>query len=290
MMNKKESKKSWGVVSGTWGDVICQLGYVQKSGIKNILYYGGSHPVMYEFLKAQSFIETLEVAYCKDLKNFMATNRLLMRKSTFSEGMEIALEGHSLSANMFSPTSAIMDDNNADPSEIPIARNLKVPADCYAWADQIASQLNDDFYIIQPYSINSTTREAHWPHWHELIQWLAGDFSRDYVIAGSGWDAGLYKGFMHMRNMVDQFPTVCHLYALAERSKGVITTSNSLAHWCVSQHIPVTVIANIISSEPNYFFRKVLQGDHVHNFTYYASLQRISFALHERWGIWPSEA
>ncbi len=277
------------MVSGTWGDVICELGYVQKHELKNLVYYGGDYPVMYDFLRSQTFIDRLEIARCKDLKHFISINQMLMRKSTFEQGMEKVLEGKNLSPGVFIPTTAIMDDNSAESNQIPIAHNLRVPDECYVWADQMASQLGEDFFIIQPYSINSTTLAAHWPHWHELIQWLAGDFSRDYVIAGSGWDSKIYQGFVHMRNMVDQFPTVCHLYALAERSRGVITTSNSLAHWCVSQRIPVTIIANIISSEPNYFFRKVLQGDHVHNFTYYASLQRISFALHERWGIWPSE-
>ena len=213
-----------------------------------------------------------------------------MRRATFERGMASILKDKPFSPQLFEPTSALMDFNNAKLEDIPIAKNLTLPQECYEWANRMASQLSDDFFIVQPYSINSTTKEAHWPHWHELIQWISGDFSQDYVLAGNNWDSHLYQGMGHVKNMVNHFPTVCHLYALAEKSKGVITTSNSLAHWCVSQNVPVTVIANIVSSEPNYFFRKVIHGDCVIYFTYYSPFQRVVFSLNERWGIWPAEA
>ena len=287
---KSNHKPEWGIVTGAWGDVICELGYVQRCGVEKLLYFGPENPVMYEFLKSQNGIKDFDAVICKDRQNFHAINRLLMYQSTFYQGMAKMLSEHRLIPEQFVATTTVFDANNKWDKDVPIARDLKLPKECHEWADEIIRQIDGDFFIIQPYSINSTTLSAHWPHWHELIQWLAGDFGNQYVLSGVGWSADVYPSMSHFHNMVDKFPTICHMFALAMRSKGVLTTSNSLAHWCVSQYIPATVMMNVISSEPTYFFSKVIQGGHIQGFTYYASLQRVCFALHERWGIWPSEA
>jgi hypothetical protein len=285
-----KDQPEWGIVTGAWGDVICELGYVQHCGAEKLLYFGSENPVMYAFLTSQEGVQDFDAVVSKDHQNFHSINRLLMYRSSFHQGMTKLLAEHHLTPEQFFPTTTVFDANNKWDKDVPIARNLRLPKECHEWADEVARQIDGDFFIIQPYSINSTTMAAHWPHWHELIQWLAGDFGNQYVLAGVGWNAGVYPSMSHFHNMVDQFPTICHLFALAMRSKGVFTTSNSLAHWCVSQQIPATVVMNVISSEPTYFFNKVIQGEHIQSFTYYASLQRVCFALHERWGIWPAEA
>jgi hypothetical protein len=286
----QEADKDWGIVTGPWGDVICELGYVQHCGAKNVLYFGPENPIMISFLQSQKWIDRVEFIASKDRHHYHSINHLLMYGGSFYRGMEKLLMEHSLKPEQFHPTTTVMDANHKWDKSVPIAKALDLPEECHKWAHEIASQIDGDFFIIQPYSINSTTMPAHWPHWHELIQWLAGDFGNNYVLAGVGWNSGVYPSMSHFHNMVDKFPSVCHLFALAMRSRGVITTSNSLAHWCASQDIPATVMMNVISSEPTYFFNKVIQGEHIQSFTYYASLQRVCFALHERWGIWPAEA
>ena len=287
MMNA-DSKKQWAIVSGAWGDVICELGYVKSSGAKNLVYFGPENPAMESFLKCQDFVDNLILVKPADIDDFKAKNSLLMYERTFLEGLKKIIKNKDISPDDFYPTTTVMDKNRSWDRNIEIAKNLNLPQECHEWANDIADKIETDFYIIQPFSINTTTFAAHWPHWHEFIQWISGDLGKKYILSGIGWDSKLYSNLPNVYNMVDKFPTVCHLFALSQKAKGVFSTSNSLAHWCVCQNIPATIIMNTISSDPTYFFNKVIQGDNIQSFTYYASLQRVCFAVYENWGIWSS--
>jgi hypothetical protein len=59
-------------------------------------------------------------------------------------------------------------------------------------------------------------------------------------------------------SLYNEIPSMMHIFALARYATGVITTSNSLAHWCQIDDIPCLVICNRKSTRQNYIFRRVL--------------------------------
>lgn len=280
--------KDWAIAAGAWGDVICELGYVQRAENRlNLLYFGWDNSgLMRDFLEAQSFIGEVRTVKPLDKDDFKKTLQLLIYDKTFPTALEHILRDSDLAPGQFHKTVVPYDTNHEWRTDIPIGSNFTLPESVKNWALSIVAELRD-FFIVQPFSINTVNAQAHWPYWHELMQWIGADMGNRYVIAGVGWDASRYDEIGSFANMVDRFPSVCHLYALAEHAKGVITTSNSLAHWCVCQQIPAVVIMNAMSSDPNFFFNKAITGPNVNTHSYYSRLSKVAYALREKMGIWP---
>lgn len=274
---------------GTWGDVICSLGYFQKSfphGGK-VIYYGGVKHVP-EFLHSQSFLTEVINVRPRNSVDYYAVVDLLWSPDTVDLGVERIIAGTRIpKANVVS-TSVSFDYPGQYETDMPIARNLSVPSDIDNWSRDFASSLNRPYYVVQPYSINTVSERNHYPYWNDILEWIARDKSKHFVLVGKDWNAVPYEGFENVTNLVNQTPTMSHVFALSSHAAGVITTSNSLAHWCVSQNLDTVCVATMRSSEPTHFFNRVLQGENFKLFTYYNKVMPILFHLRERWAVWPT--
>jgi len=132
---------------------------------------------------------------------------------------------------------------------------LSLSHQAHLWADYIAEKLEEPFILVQPYSFQSSILKAHWRNWEQAIQWLLENSPYKVVIVGQHVTvSGATK--------VDA-PTMEDVFALAERAIGVITTCNSLSHFCKAEKIPAVVVVNECVDESDDVFRRSLNAPNI---------------------------
>lgn len=284
----KECEQKYGTTIGNWGDVICSLGFFQervKQG--GIVYYGGVDG-MQSFLECQPFITDVKITRHKDVQEFQNTMRALWTPELYEQGLLTILGNTGINPENVINTAINFEESKNYNKNYPIARNLELPEDVKEWANRIAQDIPRPFYLLQPYSINTVNKEAHWPHWWEYILWIIRDQSKTFITIGKDWDDTPLETFNNIVRFAHKTPTMCHVFALAQLADGVITTSNSLAHFCVAQNIKTIVCGNIRNTDPKDFFTKIIQGDDVRLFSYYSKLLKVCYATKEIFEIWPT--
>jgi len=135
----------------------------------------------------------------------------------------------------------------------------RLPGWAHEWAAEAARDLPEDFYVLHPYSFQSTTLAMHWPYWQIAINSLLHYTGATYVLTGAGW----HSQGEHPRlvNLLGKAPSMLAVMALAQRSKGIIGTCNSLAHWAVIQNIPAVICGH--SEFAKTFFRKWIDVENI---------------------------
>jgi hypothetical protein len=279
----------WGVLTGNWGDVICSLAFFQqeiKSG--GIIYYGHLGAAMVEFLMQQDGVQDVKlVPYSQSIEVIRKYRlEIIGRKITeetkvdLIKGLDIAPED---------VTSAYVD-HEADAlweAEIPHAENLKLPDHVTEWAQDLASTLPKPLVMIQPYSVNTNGIWEHWPYWRMLLRWIIGDQTKHFLICGKGWDTFRLKGLSNVTCLVDRTPSQMHVFALAEHCESVISTTNSLAHWCIAKKIKSVFCAARYDNEPQTFWYKALRAPTTRVFTRFTAIARVAYGISEFLDIWP---
>jgi hypothetical protein len=83
----------------------------------------------------------------------------------------------------------------------------------------------------------------HWPYWNDALKWLLEETGQTFALVGVGYTV---DGDPHprLRDLLNCAPSMEHIFALAEHAKGVVTTSNALAHYCAMQRIPCLIGGN----------------------------------------------
>ena len=278
----------WGIVIGNYGDVICELGIFQDRFKEGNLIYYGHQPYMYEFLSAQDFIHKLKVIYPETPGAIGLAMRLLWSGSAHHRGVELVLRGTDILPSQIIDCSINYDvfDNWDD---VPVAKNLKIPEEAKLWATEATKHIKRPWYVVQPYSINTNNINMHWPFWGSYLAWLLEDRSKTFLMCGTQWDSSIFKNMNRVVNLVDKTPTICHMFALAQLADGVITTSNSLAHFCAAQNIPTLVNGPYQSLEPKAFFRKAVCGPKLIFHDFYTKLTTSCYSTYEKFGIWPTQ-
>lgn len=278
----------YGTALGNWGDVICSLGFFQERVEDGgIVYYGGTEG-MKEFLECQTFIKDVKMTKHKDVAEFRQTMSSLWTPALYEQGLATMLRDTGLQSEDIINTALNFEDSQNYESSYPIARNLELPAEAREWATRISRDIPRPFYILQPYSINTVNMAGHWPHWWEYILWLLRDQNKTFVTCGRNWNDLPLDALNNTVRLVNKTPTMCHVFALAELADGVITTSNSLAHFCVAQKIPAIVCGTIRNTDPKDFFTKIIQDENAKLFGYYSRLLKVCYATREIFDIWPT--
>jgi hypothetical protein len=278
----------YGTAIGNWGDVICALGFFQqKIGTGGIVYFGGIDG-MEDFLKCQTFITDIRTTRHKDVVEFQTTMQALWTPELYEQGLLTILGNTGLTPDDIVNTALSFEESSHYNSDYPLARNLNLPQEAKDWAANVCVNIPRPFYLLQPYSINTVNRQAHWPHWWEYILWIIRDQEKTFVTIGKEWDDSPLETFNNIVRLTNQTPTMNHVFALAELADGVITTSNSLAHFCAAQNIKTIVCGNIRNTDPKDFFTKIIQGDDIKLFSYYSKLLKVCYASKEIFDIWPT--
>lgn len=108
-----------------------------------------------------------------------------------------------------------------------------------------------DSILLHPYSIVNSSINQHWPHWIQLMLYLFEKTNYQYILTGLNFDAHLFDKYSNVINLVNNKDIIkdnCDLFALANKVKYTITTSNSLAHWCTNQNNPSYILGNYNAS------------------------------------------
>ena len=257
---------AWGTSFGAWGDMLCGLAYFRKRiGEGNIIYYGKNVGIP-KFLAAQPFIGEVIHVVPKDTASY---KHFIERDVHMYQPEEAALlpmlEGTGFGVGDVVRTH--LEQNVLYAETVELWEGGLLPGDVRAWAARTAEGLPKRFYIVQPFSLNSNSYSNHWPGWGGLMNRLLAQTAQRYVLVGHEVEDCLSKTGIGVRDrakhpyltdLTNECPSMMHLFALASHAQGVITTSNSLAHWCQNQGLPCVVLCNSTSSRPDYFFRKVL--------------------------------
>ncbi|MBS1722336.1 MAG: hypothetical protein JSS66_04955 [Armatimonadetes bacterium] len=204
------------------------------------------------------------------------------------QGIALAMQDTPFAGKNIIDTNVNYMYSGYDGPTAPLATGLQTPESCALWAQDVASHLPRPFFLLQPFSINTNKLSDHWPHWHEYVRWLMHDQSKHYVTCGVGWDDSGFQKLSNVTRLVGKTPTVMHLFALADLADGVITTSNSLAHYCAANRLRTVVLAVERNSEPTEYFRKVLHGDNLSFFNKFTSYFRVCWETRTFMDIWPA--
>jgi hypothetical protein len=286
------NQHKYGICLGPWGDIICSLGHFSSLlNSKECIYYGYLTPnqSVLDFLDSQPYITRSHYVSPTDLESYKAHVSLMWSSDSQLRRTGI---GNALSHTDFD--SSLVEDTNLnygfsgyDAPEIPLAPGINVPDYCKTWAQDVASYLPRPFYLIQPYSINTNQMIHHWPHWSEYMRWMLHDQTKHYVTCGLGWDDSKISKLHNTTRLVGKTPTVMHMWALASLADAVITTSNSLAHYCAANNIKTIVLAAERNSEPTEYFRQVIKGSNILFFNKFSSYFKVCYDTKDFLNIWP---
>lgn len=106
--------------------------------------------------------------------------------------------------------------------------------------------------LFQPYSVQSSTFQEHWPHWMEALDWILEETEWDVVVAGARY---VYSpvgesNFVfpelpeheRLTVMVGKTQSMTDVFALADACQGIVTTNNCLSMWSVITDKPALVV------------------------------------------------
>lgn len=283
------SPSRWGICLGPWGDVICALGHFQAAMPSGGMVYVGYLQGVDKFLAAQDFIEEVKVVRPEDREEYSHCVRLMWNRDPAArrEGIARVLSGTGIDPDVVEDTNLNYGFSGYEPAPIPIASGLKLPPECNAWADDVVRHLPRPLYLLHPYSINTNRRDEHWPHWTDFMNWLAHDQSKHYITCGLQWSDSAFAKLSNFTRMVGRTPTLMHLLALADRSDAVITTSNSVAHYCAATSKKALVLSVERNSEPTEYFKHVLKGENMLVFNKFSTFWTVCLESKTFLDIWP---
>lgn len=277
----------YGTCAGAWGDVICSLGNFRKHvGSGGVIFFGND-PTIVDFLACQEFIETVE--YVRPAAGFdwipSFWNPMVNTPSPPFDPLDIITRGLTIPRQLITPTHHNYASAN---TAVNFWSGGQLPEEAYLWADKICESLPRRFYMVQPYSLNSNGYNRHWPYWGTLMQNLLDSTAVSLVLVGNNLPQKLWGNrpgnHANLIDLIGKIPSMAHVFALSEKSNGIITTSNSLAHWCQVQSLPTVVCCNTTSSQHEYYFRKSLDWPTLTCLDHSSSLNDALFAVHERLG------
>jgi ADP-heptose:LPS heptosyltransferase len=258
----------YGTACGVWGDIIVGLGYFKNTiGKGEILYLGNNQQVV-DYLECQPFItkvKQLSVPEEEWKKYWIYTvfKYTIKQDPTFTAEPKDPFYKLGYTDKNFELTHLHYDLAQSD-QPIYQWEGDNLPDYAEEWAEEKAKELPEFFYLYQPFSFNSNTPDDHWPHWDSLSRHIASYTNKNLVLIGHNWLPGIDRRSQNILNskvinLYNQVPSMLHIFALAKRATGVITTSNSLGHWCQIANIPCVIICNTKSSRPHYIYRRVLE-------------------------------
>lgn len=106
--------------------------------------------------------------------------------------------------------------------------------------------------LFQPFSVQSSPADFHWPHWMEALDWTLKTFTKCQVVVcglkigkcATGEEVPFPELPDHKRlvNMVGKTESMADVFALADRADMIITTNNCLSMWSILNGVGATVM------------------------------------------------
>lgn len=257
-----DDKKEWGLLTSAWGDVLCSMATFQESGLRKVIYLGHMDPCMRNFLEAQPGIEDVILLRTPDLgisKSDLIKMCMWFSKRAHESDFVISsiLKKCNIDINVDQIYNASLDcflDYHVNKQ----SKNITLPDNAINWSKTVQNQLGlRDYVLVNPYSINSSSWESHWPHWESYLDWLVSHEQIQFVFVGLDYRPTRYRGRSNVIDLVAKTPTMMHAMALGSDAAAVITTINSMAHWCNSQDLRCVVMHNSAADRPHDTFERI---------------------------------
>jgi hypothetical protein len=261
----KREPKVWGVAIGSWGDVILDLAEFKKKVGRGGIILFTEDLYLLSFVRQQSFVE--DVIFVAPLGHedyiYQYMTACGSWDATDPDPIEEIVRRSGVDRVKVVQTQLTPERRGLTPWH-----GARLPRSSWKWAYEQQKWIPHDYYVIHPYSLsNSCPLEEHWPYWEGAIDYLIQSTPENtYVLTGTEWT----PDFKHHNviDLVDASESMMDVFALSEMSRGVITTSNALAHYCVVQNLPAVVCGNQRLSFERSPFREFLQADNI-NLLYY---------------------
>lgn len=242
---------------GACGDSFCGAGEArhrfQQKGVErfSIAHYGFD-PNISLFFREQTFVSEVKWLKPKNRIEYETLVALSGRASNaVSSWMPQMIEGSGLRAADVVPCQLhdIEDDGIAYRWY-----NAVLPEKPKAWAQAFLKRVGlSRFYLLNPISLQSTSREDHWPFWEQSIEWLLSCTDESYVLVGQH---AIFQNFEHPRllNISGCTDSVLDVFALADCASGLITTCNGLSYWSIMNSVPAVVTSHRNHERSKYFW------------------------------------
>lgn len=231
--------EKWFTVGPAWGDsFLCYLKAVQHEDFPinpNVIFYTSFLGIKDFFLSDNKIKKHKVVPWDSFLKNIEFNNWFYTKKPSEESIFELSKLAE------VNPDQIILNHViNARPPT-PFPQPIKTHK-----KSNLLNYIKNDFILIQPYSFNSCGIRQHYRDWHSVIQ-FASSLPFQSVIVGSSY----IKNYNNSINLSACLIDMQDVFALADRAKLVITTSNGLAYYCVCNNIPSLILCNDNCSEKN---------------------------------------
>lgn len=269
----------WFSSIGLWGDVLVGLGIPKTTGGQkvNILHIGPLCDQIKEFLEVQDFIGEV-----KTLKYTGKEWSELFSKTHY----EIRKPGDILMKDLFKEAGIDSEwwfrghldaDYNCIMNKPYHWSGIKLCQKYWIEASQILERIKISFkgnekdsngtrrkiIILQPYSISSSGESDHMSkeNWDFALQFLLNFTPHIYILVGTNVES--IGEHPRLINLIGKTSSVQTVFALSSMADGVITTSNSLSHYCCIANIRALVIGNKPLKNSDSVFRKFLTCNHI---------------------------
>lgn len=260
---------SFSFIAGTWGDVQAGLGNHQHimaelnqvSG--DVLYFG---PVrgLADWLRIQPGVRSVFDIRSPGPVSGIPTDperreewwprlrQKLLTVATYDLGVEYIYRLGAISAEDLWPCHVDFTLQERLPVHRP---ELRTAPELTAWAKEALDGIGSRLVLFQPRSETSCLWEGHWPCWHQAAHYLAEEWK--LLFCGKGeFDGNLFGAHPQIIDLVNQTPSMPHLFALAEQCERIVTTSNALSLYAAAKGIPAVVCCNTTHRRPEQFFTR----------------------------------
>jgi hypothetical protein len=248
----------WAFAIGNWGDTLAAVGttqaVLQRSGRSQIgMIHFGKDPAISRFLAAQPWCREARWIQPKDHQHYC---------SVVAPACDPCVPAERWMPELFQPlgldwrtvAATQLQWRTYHPELFTRPRDLELSPEIRQRAAEQRVSLGgakDRVYLLHPRSTDSCSWKGHWFYrrLNASVEFLLENTPHTYVLTGRGWSCPI----QHPRlvDLVGRHESMMDVLALAERCDGMITTSNSLSMWSVTQQIPAVVCQNVSYNDPN---------------------------------------
>jgi thioredoxin 1 len=247
-----EPKKKflYATVMGGMADAICNYGNIARTcttyGLErmNVLYFGNQDGVV-DLLSGQKYVGTVVQQEPTSDRNQLVA--FCMATLRYDVAVEDWLPLTDCSVN---PHHIIQTHTTADLHRNPIARRMEM---------RLPEELERKWRYIPPNSVlvhpfsPGTDPSEQWEHWKHSVMWAWR--RHPHVVVSSHHELTHTLG-LHADNVTTCVnPTMLDLFAIANRCRMVVTTSDALAFWTALTNKPAIVICEkgFATQHPYYY-------------------------------------
>lgn len=255
-----------GTAIGAWGDSIASIAYAKEVveffelPSLRMIHIGVDENIS-KFIERQPWCSECEFIYMKPDKDYGQLVHSACNSNVDKMSWLPTLELSPETISGILPTNISYHSQTLPYIKIP--EKLKLDPKAVSYASKLIKELRKDqkpdegIYVLNPHSVQSTHWTSHWSFsgLADMLEYLLLKTSHKYILTGQKLEVDV----RHKRliNLINQLPSMEYVYALSEKSDGVITCNNSLSMFSITNSVDTLVMCGSSwkerKSAPSYF-------------------------------------